>query len=134
MAPLRGRVAQVCADLLGGGMAVEQHLHRFLLEFCGVDAPLRLGTLGGLHGTLLGCLVRVNLSSRSVHKTRYTSSDRPALYLVSLSSRCGSRMRMTLLSSGGMRFVCGWSSRISGSLLGLLTGKAVLALGILYTH
>src|SRR5262249_37161404 len=38
-------------------------------EFFGVDAPVQLGVLGGLPGTLLGCCVGVNLSSRSVHKT-----------------------------------------------------------------
>jgi hypothetical protein len=54
----------------GGGMAVEQHLHGFLLEFVGVDAALGFGwVLVGFHGSLLGCLVRVNLSSRSVHKS-----------------------------------------------------------------
>src|SRR5262245_35800920 len=58
----------------GGGMAVEQHLHRFLLEFIGVDAaPALRWVFVGFHGSLLGCLVRVNLSSRSVHKSPYTS-------------------------------------------------------------
>jgi len=54
-------------------MAVEQHLHGFLLEFFGINATLGPVLLVGLHGTLLGCSVRVNLSSRSVHKTGYTS-------------------------------------------------------------
>jgi hypothetical protein len=57
----------------GGGMAVEQHRHRFLLEFFGVDPPVRLGVLGGFHGTLRSCWIGVNLSSRSVHQTPYTS-------------------------------------------------------------
>src|SRR5262245_19488524 len=58
----------------GGGMAVEEHRHRFLLEFVGVDPALGLGwVFVGFHGSLLGCLVRVNLSSRSVHKSPYTS-------------------------------------------------------------
>src|SRR5262249_52415186 len=57
----------------GGGMAVKQHLHGFLLELLGVGTPLLPLVLGGLHGTLLVCLVGVNLSSRSVHKTGYTS-------------------------------------------------------------
>jgi hypothetical protein len=51
----------------------EQHLHRLLLEFFGVDASLRPVRLVGLDGTRLGCLVGVNLSSRSVHKSPYTS-------------------------------------------------------------
>jgi hypothetical protein len=54
-------------------MAVEQHLHRFLLEFFGVNATLGPVLLVSLHGTLLGCLMGLNLSSRSVHKTGYTS-------------------------------------------------------------
>jgi len=58
----------------GSGMAVEQHLNSFLLEFIRVDAPLELLRFVGLHGRLLGCWIRVNLSSRSVHKTPYTSS------------------------------------------------------------
>jgi hypothetical protein len=38
----------------GGGMAVEQHLHRFLFEFVGVDAALGLGwVFVGFHGSLL---------------------------------------------------------------------------------
>src|SRR5512135_653002 len=58
----------------GSGMAVEQHLHRFLLEFVGVDAAPRLEwVFVGFHGSLLGCLVRVTPSSRSVHKSPYTS-------------------------------------------------------------
>jgi hypothetical protein len=54
-------------------MTVEQHLHRFLLEFFGVDPPVRLGMLVGFQGTLRSCWIGVNLSSRSVHQTPYVS-------------------------------------------------------------
>src|SRR5215831_1828495 len=57
-------------------MAVEQHLHRLLLEFVRIDTPLGLGWVWvRFHGSLLGCLVRVTPSSRSVHKSPYTSSS-----------------------------------------------------------
>jgi formylglycine-generating enzyme required for sulfatase activity len=78
-------------------MAVEQHLHRFPLEFVGVDAALGLGwVFVGFHGSLLGCQIRVNLSSRSVHKSPYTS--------VALAEHITSALR-AFTNSMQMRFV-----------------------------
>jgi|SRR5579871_959057 len=54
-------------------MPVEQHLHRFFLEFFGVDVQLRLGVLVDLHSSLLGCWIGVKLRRRSGHRP-YTSA------------------------------------------------------------
>jgi len=67
-------------------MAVEQHLHRFRLEFFGVDAALSFVlAFVGSHGSLLGCLVRVTLRSRSVHKSPYTSGITYHQYVTELT-------------------------------------------------
>jgi hypothetical protein len=55
-------------------MAVEQHLHRFLLEFCRVNATLGHVLHTDRPDVLLGCWIRVNVSSRSVQKSPYPSA------------------------------------------------------------